>query len=169
MITEKELNEKVQVLVGQEFRGWSTLCDAMRIIRAELESSGIKPEDISWQDERGQTATIKYKGYGFMEVSISKAKGKKHYGYYGGGYCDWTVKNINVLIFRGQTIDEHIADIEQTIVNKKLMAEARFQEAIKAFKVLKEAFPEKSDYDIDALAKSVYDKGYSIRQALAEM
>lgn len=164
MITEQELNTALQSLVGQEYDCWSTASKVFLAVRQLLEKDGIT--NLSY-DQSHQTVSIKYKQTPFLEVSISKAKGKKHYAWVGSSYCDWTVKAINVFVL-GQThsIAGRIKEIDEYLVKKAEAADKQLQDAIKAVKALQELFPEKSEYSIQDLAAYIAEHRYAIYNQL---
>ena len=162
MITEKELQTALQSFVGQEYEDWRTSSDVFKIVRQTLASYSISDKDLYYEKDH-QTIKITYKKHTLLEVVVSKAKGKKHYGYYGTSYCDWTVKGISVYILN----DEHdlikrLTEIDQIVVAIQAATNKQFQEAITAVKAIKAAFPNKDAWDLKELVKYIADNRYTV-------
>lgn len=162
MITEKELQTALQSFVGQEYEDWRTSSDVFRIVRQTLASYGISDKDLYYKKDH-QTIKITYKKHTLLEVFVSKAKGKKHYGYCCTSYCDWTVKGISVYILN----DEHdlikrMTEIDQIVVAGQAAANKQLQEAITAVKAIKAAFPNKEAWGLRELVKYIADNSYTV-------
>lgn len=169
MITEQELTTALQSFVGQEYHDWSTASDVYRAVRELLESDGVPPTNL-YYDKDHQTVKVTYKRHNLLEVTISKSRSKKHYGWLGSSWCDWTVKSVNVLILsKDHNIATRMAEIDAYEIAKAEAADRQLQEAIQAMKALKALFPNKSEYDLQDLAKYIAKHRYTICDKIKEM
>lgn len=160
MITEQELQTALQSFVGQNYDNWGTASNVFSAVRKLLEADGVT--DLYYDNER-QVVTITYKRKPLLEISVSKAKGKKHYGYYGGGWCDWTIKSISVFILgQDRTIAGRIKEIEDCLVAQAIAADKQLQEAIIAVKAMQAALPDKGEWALKDLIKYIADHRYTI-------
>lgn len=162
MITEKELQIALQSFVGQEYRDWSTASNIFSAVRQLLEKDGVSTNDI-YYDKDHQTVKVTYKRHNLLEVTISKAKDKKYYGYCGGGWWSWTIKSINVFVLNQEhDIAKRMTEIDGIIIAKKQAADLKLQEAISAVQAIKSAMPTKSKYELEDLIKYMADNRYTI-------
>lgn len=141
---QKALTEQ---LVGKSWRSYEWYCSVFNVVRNLLPDILGNPCDHATYDYHGQAVDIKYKGHCLIRVEAKKEKGKRHYGIFGGSYCDWSFKSFGVYVYdysgKGDMdVDTNVAigEILKLVEAEKLAADAEFVKTVKACKILMKEF-----------------------------
>lgn len=128
---------------------------------------GISSSQCSIKEERA-TARLSYIGYNhnqtiehpIVTIHIKKQKGDSHYNW-GYSYCDWTIKDIEVVLCdnnQNLDIEEVIQNAEKYVKEHLKKVDTKYQVAKEAMKALKKICADNQEdiYKIFDYMKSNY-------------
>jgi len=164
-IEEKTIKDFLkQRLIGKNF-GYCWDYDVKNAFDDFLKSYNIDTRNFSWQKHRGekQSFRLTYKGFEYGYVEAKKQKVNTHHSWLGGTYCDWTFKDVNVVIYKG-TLNAAIEDVEQRAVEKQNRDNAQEQAAIKIYKLVIENC--KDRYEADNMIDYIKSHRYTLQDKM---
>jgi len=141
--------------------------DTYNAFKAFLESYKIDTKDFRWQKHHyeKQSFRLTYKGFEYGYIEVKKQKVGSHHSWLGGSYCDWTFKDVNVVIYKG-TLNEAIKDVEQRIIEKQNEENAQEQAALKIYKMIIENC--KDRYEADNVINYIREHRYTLQDKIEE-
>lgn len=167
MITAQTIRDSIKKqLVGQDYT-WDWDWHAHNAFVNYLKARGISDNYFRTSQLRGerQTARLYYKGKEIGYVEVKKQQGTKHYSWLGGSYCDWTIKDVNVMLYQDD-LSKAMEVAEQRLATEAAQADAKKQAALKLYKLVIANC--KDRYEADDLISYINKHSYSLREKLGD-
>jgi len=169
MITAQAIRDSIKnQLVGKDYT-WSWEWDAHEAFNNFLKAQGMSAQEkhFSLSSNRGerQTARLYYKGKEIGYVDIKKQQGNKHHSWLGGSYCDWTIKDVNVMLYQDD-LNKSMEVAEQRIVADIAAKNAKEQAALKLYKLILANCKDK--YEAHDLIDYIKSHRYTLEDKLEE-
>ena len=166
-IEEKTIKDFLkQNLIGKNF-GYCWDFDVKKAFDDFLRSYNIDTADFTARKSKydRQLTHILYKNEEIGYIEVKKQKGQSHYSWLGGSYCDWTFKDVNVMLYAGD-LNKSIKAAEERIVAKNEKNNKTEQAALKLYKLIVDNC--KDSYEADQMIDYIKSHKYTLRDKLKE-